>query len=450
MEIAAKEQILFSPVGKSDPINYMHDGPCLHILRWYRPQRVVLFFTQELAAREQEDHHYTVPIRALLPDIAIETVFTDITEPQKFDAFLPRLPQELYTLHEQHPEAEILLNLSSGTPAMKNILAILSMQEPWCRAIQVNNPAPHVDRKNDSTVAAEDLIDTNFDDEADAVNRCEEPALRVLHFYADKNRIEALIDQYEYHAAFLLSRSNPEIPSAVKTLLEHADLRLRLQTDRAEQVLSRYNGIRLLPFAGRERELVEYFLTIQVDAQKQQFANVLIKMTPFLYEALREFVKVGTTLDIDAISARFGSRCVLQRSKIRERYPKLLTYLDKTYGATMAGFRDNTSLSPLTLRDLCAFAETAGETKAPEQLAAMNRVLAGFGADVFHSRNEVAHNITNIDDASFRKMTGMDAQKLIRCLFDVLCQLYPKDKLKAMRQAYADINHWIREALVRS
>lgn len=443
METTAKERILFSPVGNSDPISNCYDGPCLHILRQYRPQRVVLFFTQEIAEREQANHYYTIPIRALLPDIAIEMIFTGITEPQKFDAFLPRMPQELYKLHAQHPEAEILLNISSGTPAMKTILAILSTQETWCRGIQVNNPAPREDRRNDSTTPIEDLMTTNLDNEDGAKNRCEEPALRVLHFYEDKNRIESLIDRYEYHAAFLLSRSNPEIPSTVKTLLEHADLRLRLQTDRAEKVLSKYDGIRLFPFAGRERELVEYFLTIQIDAQKQQLSNVLIKMTPFLYDTLREFVRTGTTIDIDAISTREGKRRILKCSLINEHYPKLLAYLDQMYGR----FHDNADLSPLTLKEICAFAESSGETHTPERLAAMNRVLSEFGLGVFRSRNEVAHNITNIDDASFRKMTGMDVQKLVRCFFDVLCQLYPKDNLETIRRAYHDINQWICDAL---
>lgn len=33
-------KILFTCMGTSDPVRGYRDGPMLHILRWYRPERV--------------------------------------------------------------------------------------------------------------------------------------------------------------------------------------------------------------------------------------------------------------------------------------------------------------------------------------------------------------------------------------------------------------------------
>lgn len=53
-------KILFSPVGGTDPLsndNYQ-DGAILHIVRNYRPERIVLFLSQEMLRFHKEDNRY--------------------------------------------------------------------------------------------------------------------------------------------------------------------------------------------------------------------------------------------------------------------------------------------------------------------------------------------------------------------------------------------------------
>ena len=101
----------------------------------------------------------------------------------------------------------------------------------------------------------------------------------------------------------------------------------------------------------------------------------------------------------------------------------------------------------LTLKHICKYAEDDGFTNNMEQLKKLNEVLSSINSKVFSARNEVAHNITNIDEAEFRKITGMDADKLVKNLFEVLCLLYPQDNMKKIRNIYQEINTWIYEAL---
>lgn len=49
-------KILFSPIGTTDPVRNCRDGACLHILRHYHPDKVVLYFTAEMEQRERNTH----------------------------------------------------------------------------------------------------------------------------------------------------------------------------------------------------------------------------------------------------------------------------------------------------------------------------------------------------------------------------------------------------------
>ena len=48
-----EKSILVSVVGRTDPMRSEHDGPIMHIIRHYRPERAVLFLTEEIEALER-------------------------------------------------------------------------------------------------------------------------------------------------------------------------------------------------------------------------------------------------------------------------------------------------------------------------------------------------------------------------------------------------------------
>ena len=121
------ERILFSPLGDSDPVRNCYDGACLHIVRHYQPTQVVLFYTAEMERKERRDHRYTRALKRLAPQCEVREIFSGIESPQQFDAFQGVLPEAVGALADAHPAAQILLNLSSGTPQMKTVMALLSV-----------------------------------------------------------------------------------------------------------------------------------------------------------------------------------------------------------------------------------------------------------------------------------------------------------------------------------
>ena len=48
------KRILFSCVGSTDPVRGLRDGSMLHIMRHYRPDKVVLYLSAEIRERMQK------------------------------------------------------------------------------------------------------------------------------------------------------------------------------------------------------------------------------------------------------------------------------------------------------------------------------------------------------------------------------------------------------------
>ncbi len=441
-----KDLILFSPIGSTDPIRKMHDGPCIHIIRNYHPNRVFLFLTKEMGEREKANQFYTKPIKKIAPYIEIEYIYTDIVAAHLYDSFMQSIPNAVYDVHEKYPDSEILMNISSGTPQMTTTMAIISMQESWLRPVQVMTPVHASNQNNEGNDQSdiETMMDTNMDDEEEAENRCDEPKLRALHYYDDRNRINSLTEQFEYRAASTIARQNSDIPSDVKKLLEHAYWRGQLQGKKAKKALAKYEGISLFPFTGRKSDLVEYFLTIQIEQRKHNLSRVLTQVIPFMYELLLEYVKTNTKIILESVAERRGGQhYICKRNKFKKAYPRMLDFLDTFYPGT--GLKNDVDLSAKIIMQLCEYADkgdlVCDKAKHAEMLESLYRV-----EKVIRLRNEIAHNMLDIDEEEFYIRTQMTSRFLVEELFKMLRLTYGED-IRNLRKIYIQINQWIEKLL---
>lgn len=446
--------ILFSPLGNTDPIRDFHDGACLHIVRHYLNQglkRVVLFFTAEMEKKEDAYQPYTRAIKKIAPAVEIEKIYTGIKDAHLYDSFIKILPQNIYKLHENFPDEEILLNLSSGTPQIKNLLAIIAIETNWSRAVQVSSPAEASNLKVENVSDAEEfqiMLDDNLDDKPNAKNRCLEPPLRVLRLYNDKNKILSLIAQYEYTAALTIAKQNPNIPDEVNILLEHAALRLKLRTTDAKKFLPKYNGKNLFPFGGTQEKLLEYLLTIQADREIGNLSSVLIKTVPFLYEILAEYVlrdehlKVKKSCEMCKVknSPLQETNLELKRALLEKNNSELLDFLDKSFGNP---YRDS-FLSEKILKFICAYAADLSANNIYKEITQKLKNIEN--RNVIDLRNQVAHIITDVDENKFFNVTGMSSNELVEYFFRMMILIYGEE-IKIQRTLYRNINQWIQSAL---
>lgn len=138
--------ILFSPVGSTDPITNFHDGSLLHICRKYKPEKVYLYLSKEMLAFHEQDDRYCRCLNWLQEkegfhcDIEI-IARPDLVDVQYFDYFYDEFEQEVKKIYQEYPEATILFNVSSGTPAMKSALQFLAAtSENMYVPVQVSTP----------------------------------------------------------------------------------------------------------------------------------------------------------------------------------------------------------------------------------------------------------------------------------------------------------------------
>ncbi|WP_102492661.1 type III-A CRISPR-associated CARF protein Csm6 [Selenomonas felix] len=437
-------RILFSPLGDTDPVRGCYDGAMLHIVRHYQPERIVLFYTHDMAEKERHDHRYTRAVQRLAPECQIEEVFTEIRDAHLYESFSRILPQEVLRIRETYPGSTLLLNLSSGTPQMKTVLAMLASDMEHCIGVQVAAPARHSNRANEATQDAEDidaLLENNFDNEEGAENRCEEPPLSAFHYYAERSRILSLIDSYEYAAAGKIARRSALVPSEASLLLSHAERRSMLLTEEAKAVLREYEGKKLFPFTGKTEELVEYFLMMQIDQETGRLSNLMLRMIPFLYEFLREYTAKNLTIPIRSLcEPRHGVR-LLVRERLTVQEKELLAALDREFPY---GYRDQ-PLSFYLLSLCCTYAGEAQRIRDAKLHTAVMVELESI-ADIRQLRNEAAHEIVNVTEDQFRQKVGMGSQEAVSCFCRMLALVYG-DKVRAMRSTYRDLNAWIGQAL---
>ena len=136
-------RVLFSPVGTSDPMTTLGDGPMLHIARHYAPDKIVLLLSPAMRRYEDHDGRYTHAL-GLLAEAAgraapkVELVCSRVDSVHRYDCYIREFEEHLARLAHENAGAEIVANVTSGTPAMQQALvAIDAFGRYGLRAVQV-------------------------------------------------------------------------------------------------------------------------------------------------------------------------------------------------------------------------------------------------------------------------------------------------------------------------
>lgn len=301
--------VLFSPIGGHDPIANYHDGAMLHICRQYRPEVIFLYLSQEMLERSKADNRYVEALERLqkLLNFKIEKIKLiereELRDVQLFDAFYEDFEEILDSVKKEYPEYEIILNISSGTPAMKSSLNLIStLSKHKIKAVQVVTPSRKENiRKDDPKTFDLDLWwETNEDNEPDYKNRCSELPQKNLMAKIKKEMIVKLIEAYDYNAAMELSWDIKEfIPDDVGLLLKAASCRTMLDRKGVALALkgTEYN---IFPFKtdGIKKDIFEYLLYLQLRQKQGNYAEFVRGITPVILNLFEECLKYNCGIKI--------------------------------------------------------------------------------------------------------------------------------------------------------
>ncbi|MBR1477500.1 MAG: hypothetical protein IJ608_06010 [Lachnospiraceae bacterium] len=284
------KKILFSPVGGTDPIseNNMHDGAILHICRVYEPDEVNLYMSAEVLKHHKEDNRYLYCLDKLACAQGRKVHYNviekpDLHEVQEFDYFYRDFSEIIREITAGMDETDkLILNVSSGSPAMKSgLLVLTTLGEYPYKIIQVATPIKGMNEHTHSENDIETLWELNPDNEENYVNRCREITVPTLSAIKQKEIIKRLIREYDYSAALDIAEEVYASEQPKYELIKLALSRLQLDISTAKS-LALKNNIDILPVEGTERIYFEYALSLDIMRKKREYANFVRGITPLL------------------------------------------------------------------------------------------------------------------------------------------------------------------------
>ena len=276
-------KILISAVGDTDPIRNFHDGGLVHIARKYRPDKIIIVFSEELIRKRDDiekvirsiDSEYVPEIVYHEPIILNNEVHIFDTMFDQFDAII----REYYTKDD-----EFILNLSSGTPQIKSALFVLNrLSEINVKAVQVPSP----EKKSNAGVGHDDsedidvLIDTNMDNKQDYVDRTIEDTSDKFKQGLMKKTLRDFIKKYDYKASLEIANQLPDFPGLKDCRKKLQDIVDSLDRQDVPQLLKKKK------WSEEQKKVLNAYLTIDLQKERGNFSEGLIRiknLTEFILE----------------------------------------------------------------------------------------------------------------------------------------------------------------------
>lgn len=276
-------KILISAVGDTDPIRNFHDGALVHIARKYRPDKIIIIFSERTIGKKENiekvlhaiDPEYIPEIVIHKPIILNADIYVFDTMYDQFESII----QQYYTKDD-----ELLLNLSSATPQVKSALFVLNrLSEINVKAVQVSSP------ENDSNAGvghddSEDidaLIDTNMDNKLDYIDRTIEDTSEKFKQGLIKKTLRDFIKKYDYKASLEIANQSPDFPGLKECRKKLQDIVDSLDRQAVPQLLQKKK------WSEEQKKVLNAYLTIDLQKERGNFSEGLIRiknLTEFILE----------------------------------------------------------------------------------------------------------------------------------------------------------------------
>jgi len=379
-------KILISAVGTTDPISNNHDAALLHIARNYRPDKIVLVYSQEMLVKQDLINKVLLSIEGYNPIIEIDSTTLNNDEVHLFDKMyeVMGLIIQKYTNNDD----EIILNLSSGTPQIKSALFALNRINDYnTQAIQVATPKKGANKEykdlTDSEIDA--LIVENQDNSLDFVDRSIKDKSEKFSQALVKRHLRSLIASYDYQAAEVIINRKED----TKSLSNIKKIRKKISDfSRVFKNQCLLSDILSLPLDDSQKKALNYYLMIDVLKEREHIADVLIKAKSLAEFVIEETIKK----DHEGLIVFDGNP-----PKLNPNFPDCEAILDdidkkmkKSRGIEDTEeriFSVQSTLNLLSYLNILEFYEYDSQLQT-----AINSILSLNG-----ERNKVAHGLSEID-----------------------------------------------------
>lgn len=405
--------ILFTPVGGTDPIsatNY-YEGAILHICRYYKPDQVILYMSKEMLAYQKQDNRYLYCLQKLSDVIEHEMEYEvierdDLTKVHEFDYYYEDFKNLIHNIYATMGEDDrLLINISSGTPAMKSGLLVLQVLAEFpATLIQVSTPERKINEHRHEGYDVEVLWELNQDNMPDAKNRCKEVTCPSLEKLKKEEIIKKHIKAYDYRAALAVADSlKNEDTNRYRKLLEMATKRMLLDLETVDKIRNE-TGFDCIPVkTSSDRKLFEYVLCMDIKLKRGEYADFIRSITPVLVDLYELVLKKQCGININDYceTKRRGRDYIRVWSKNKLDNTTVQQELDNAFGGDFKG-REIYSVHLMYLVD--AFSDNLKIKNLVSDLRTVEERI----------RNDAAHDIISVTEESIEKKTGFKPQKIMQ------------------------------------
>ena len=276
-------RVLISAVGDTDPFRNFHDGALIHIARKYRPEKVILIFSEHTAKKQGNIEKALFSIAPNYePELIIHDLIISDNEVHIFDVMFQRFSdilQEYYT-----KEDEFILNLSSATPQIKSALFVINrLNGINVKAVQVSSPE-HASNENighDNDENIDELIEVNEDNKVNFIDRTIEDNAEKFSQALLKKTARDFIEKFDYKAALDILDQLSDFPNLKSVRKEIRDIVECLSKQDVPQ------GLRHKKFNEEEQKILSAYLTIELQRERGNVSESFIRiknLTEFILE----------------------------------------------------------------------------------------------------------------------------------------------------------------------
>lgn len=419
------KKILFSPIGGTDPIKGFRDGSMLHICRHYLPDIVYLYLSHEMMEYHREDNRYIDAIERL--GIHLSHKFEvklierdDLIDVQQYDIFYQDFREEIRKIEREMENGdELLINMASGTPAMKSALLVLAtFAEYRFRPIQVSTPKKSRNKEPDDrdSYDVEANWELNEDNDGGAENRCNEVKclnlMKMLKVEAIKKHIQA----YDYSAALSIAEEiKEELSEDAYTMLQIADARMKLNLRKISSLMNQSkNKFDIFPIKeGDSQKIFEYAQVLLIKIQKQEYADFIRGITPLTVDLLEKILKKECGVSLIDCCRKVYEKDTKTGEKNKEKWKwkwdtvklQKMGLLKTLNNAYPNGFKGGDVYSTHLKTLILSLSNNPTLIKRVTEIVDIDRV-----------RNTPAHKIISVTDQWIKKETGKTAQQIMEII----------------------------------
>ncbi len=390
-------KILISAVGDTDPIRNFHDGPLLHIVRVYRPEKIVLVHSE----RSLTKHDKLVKALKSIKDYSPEIIQDGGVLPDAQVSIFDKMYDTVSSIVKKYiSDDEIILNISSATPQIISAMfAVNRISDFNVTAVQVVTPQHKSNEglRHDNQEDIDTLIETNLDNQSDYENRTLEDTGMKFSQDLTKRNLKALIDNYDYQGALELlkkQKSFSNIKELRKKLTEISDtIKIQGMPDKIVKA----------KLSTQAKSALNSYLNIDRNHKQGNIAEVLIRVKSLVEFILENYLNNHF---LDVITYKEDGKPFLNASK----YPEILKKFQEDAKMRGQEYHSGYLSLPAYIGILKFFEPNHDLLKHIYKIQEINQV-----------RNQVAHSLQAFDRKNLKKVSSavFASKQILLASFDI-------------------------------